>query len=335
MVASFRDLQRSRDKMFEELNKQVERDTAKGGGRPEADPRFWYPSTDQAGNGYAVIRFMPPAQGEIKPYVREFAHGFKGPGGWYINKSRTTLLGADGKPQPDPVSEYNREIWKEAEALKENGRKEEADVLFNQVKNRKRNVSYVANVYIIQDPQNPENVGKTFLYRYGPKIFDKIQDQMKPQFEGQPIVNVFDFWGGADFVMKITTNKPLPNQKKGFRNYDNSAFKDPSPFLDGDEKALEAVWNGLHKLEPLVAEDTFKSYAELKVEFDRAMKITETSKAPVGRSAPEREERTVTETKPSMAASEPEVDNSIPWDTSDDEPEDDLEVFRRMAQQAA
>lgn len=333
MVASFRDLQRSRDKMFEELNKAVEKDTARGGGRPEADERYWYPSTDQAGNGYAVIRFMPQAKGELKPYVREFAHGFKGPGGWYINKSRTTLVGADGKNEADPVSEYNREVWKEAETLKEQGRTEEAEKLFTQVKNRKRNVSYVANVYVVQDPQNPENVGKTFLYRFGPKIFDKIQDQLKPQFEGQEVCNVFDFWGGADFVMKITTNKPLPNQKKGFRNYDNSAFKDPSEFLNGDAKALEAVWNGLYLLEPLVADDTFKSYDALKKEFDRAMKITETSKAPVGKAAPEREARQEPERDSAPAAETPEAD-SIPWDTSDDEPEDDMELFRRMAQQA-
>ncbi len=52
------------------------------------DERFWEPTVDKAGNGHAVIRFLPapPQDGEDGlPWVRQFAHGFKGPGGWFID----------------------------------------------------------------------------------------------------------------------------------------------------------------------------------------------------------------------------------------------------------
>lgn len=62
-----------------------------------ADDRFWYPNVDKAGNGYAVIRFLPAPSEEDVPFVRIFSHGFKGPTGqWYIENSLTTL----GKNDP-------------------------------------------------------------------------------------------------------------------------------------------------------------------------------------------------------------------------------------------
>ena len=71
------------------------------------DDREWRADVDKDGNGYAVIRFLdaPPQDGEDgTAYVKYYQHGFKGPGGWYIEKSLTSL----GKP--DPVSEYNTSL---------------------------------------------------------------------------------------------------------------------------------------------------------------------------------------------------------------------------------
>jgi len=48
-----------------------------------SDDRFWYPNVDKAGNGYAVIRFLPAPGEEDVPFIRMFNHGFKGPtGSW-------------------------------------------------------------------------------------------------------------------------------------------------------------------------------------------------------------------------------------------------------------
>ena len=75
---------------------------------PTKEDNFWKPEVDKAGNGYAVIRFLPQPSvdgDDALPWVKVFNHGFQGPGGWYIENSLTTL------GQKDPVSEYNSQLW--------------------------------------------------------------------------------------------------------------------------------------------------------------------------------------------------------------------------------
>ena len=156
---------------------------------PQKEDNFWKPEVDKAGNGYAVIRFLPAPEvdgDEGLPWVKVFDHGFQGPGGWYIENSLTTL------GQKDPVSEYNSQLWNSGiEANKEVARKQ------------KRRLSYITNIYVVEDPKNPDNEGKVFLYKFGKKIFDKINEAMNPQFEDEKALNPFDLWGGANFKLKI------------------------------------------------------------------------------------------------------------------------------------
>ena len=205
------------------------------------DTRFWKPTVDESGNGYAVIRFLPAAEGQELPWVRYFDHFFKGPTGqWYVEKSLTTL------GNNDPVSEYNSRLWNSGiEEDKETARKQ------------KRRLHYVANIMVVNDPSNPANEGKVFLYDFGKKIFDKIMDKMQPEFPGEEPINPFDFWSGADFQLKI-------RNVAGYRNYDKSEFKASSPLLEADETKLEATYNQLHDVTEFTAPSSYKSYDELK-----------------------------------------------------------------------
>ena len=101
---SFNDLkkQSSLGSLTAKLVKEVEKMSTTSGG---ADERLWKPEMDKTGNGFAIIRFLPAPNGEDVPFVRIWDHGFQGPGGWYIEKSLTTI----GKP--DPVAEYNSMLW--------------------------------------------------------------------------------------------------------------------------------------------------------------------------------------------------------------------------------
>ena len=69
------------------------------------DDRLWKPEVDKAGNGYAVIRFLPAPDGEDLPWAKLYTHAFQASGGWYIENSLTTL------GQKDPVSEHNSQLW--------------------------------------------------------------------------------------------------------------------------------------------------------------------------------------------------------------------------------
>ena len=205
------------------------------------DERFWQPTRDKAGNGYAVIRFLPGDAEAPTPWVRYWDHFFKGPTGqWYVEKSLTSI------GQADPLSESNSKLWNEDGS-------EEAKRI---VRERKRNLRYIANVLIISDPSAPENEGQVKLYRFGKKIFDKIMDSMQPQFPDEAPVNPFDMWNGADFTVKI-------RKVEGYPNYDASAFKSPSAIAGSDED-LEAIYNKQHDMSEWTDPKNYKTYDELK-----------------------------------------------------------------------
>jgi hypothetical protein len=262
---------------LDKLKKAVEASSAGNGGGKNVDERFWQPEVDAAGNGYAVIRFLdtPAVDGEDGlPWVQIWSHGFQGPGGWYIENSLTTL----GKT--DPVSEYNTVLWNSGvEANKEIARKQ------------KRKLTYIANVLVISDAKRPQNEGKVFLYKFGKKIFDKIKEQLEPQFADETPMNPFDFWKGANFKVKI-------RNVEGYRNYDKSEFESPAALFNGDDAQIEKVWKSAHSLKDFLKADNFKSYDELKAKLDKvlgaggstaatARKIEdEELSAPVVRSAP-------------------------------------------------
>ena len=299
MSTSFAELKRSRkstyDKILEETNK-VQNSGQSG------DDRFWKPDVDKAGNGYAVVRFLPAPVGEDVPWVRLFSHGFQGPGGWYIENSLTTL-GND-----DPVSEYNSKLWNRGdEAGKDIARKQ------------KRRLNYISNIYVVKDASHPENEGKVFLYKYGKKIFDKLNDVMNPEFEDEAPVNPFDFWEGANFKMKI-------RNVEGYRNYDKSEFDAPTPLLDDDD-ALETLWKGQHSLSEFVTPKNFKSYAELKTKLYRVLgEVVNTSVAEeVEEVAAFTPSFTVAENQPEAAA----ADRNDTGDT-----DEDLDFFQKLADKA-
>lgn len=239
--------QNSLDKLLQQVQKDESPSTEK---KSYVDERLWKPQVDKAGNGYAVLRFLPAPKGEELPWVRVWNHAFQGPTGqWFIENSLTTLN------QKDPVSEYNSQLWNSGvESDKEIARKQ------------KRKLQYYSNVYIVQDSTNPENEGKVMLYRYGKKIFDKLMETMQPAFEDEKAINPFDLWEGANFKLKI-------RKVDGYWNYDKSEFDSVTPLKSTDEE-LESIWNAEHSLADFVAPSNFKSYDELKTRLDAVLSGT-------------------------------------------------------------
>ena len=240
------------------------------------DERMWKPTVDKAGNGFAVIRFLPAPEGNELPWARYWDHGFKGPTGqWYIEKSLTSI------GQQDPVSEANSKLWN-------SGDERDKDI----ARERKRRLHYVSNILVEQDPANPENNGKVFLYEYGKKIHDKILDVMNPEFADEEPMNPFDLWGGASFKLKI-------RKFEGYRNYDKSEFASIAP-LSEDDSELEQVYEQCYDLAEFTDPCNYKSYGELEQRLNMVLglaagaagefhvdRIMEAEPAPAPRSAPE------------------------------------------------
>ena len=248
-MSDFSQFKRNRNSL-EKLTKAIQDTTQPAESGSKEDTRFWQPEVDKAGNGMAIIRFLPGPSvdgDDGLPWVRVFNHGFQGPGGWYIENSLTTL------GQKDPVSEYNSTLWNSGiEANKEIARKQ------------KRRLTYMSNILVISDPKHPENEGQIKLYKYGKKIFDKINETMNPEFPDEKPVNPFDFWEGANFKLKI-------RQVEGYRNYDKSEFESPAPLFDGDDDKLEALWKKEYSLKEFLEPKHFKSYDVLKAKLDKVL----------------------------------------------------------------
>lgn len=245
-MSSFANLKRNSSNNLEKLSRAV---ASMNSGNDNSQDNFWKCEVDKTGNGYAIIRFLPtpPMDGDDGlPWVKYYDHGFQGPGGWYIEKSLTTI------DKQDPVSEHNSSLWSSGiEANKELARKQ------------KRRLHYVSNIYVVKDSKHPENEGKVFMFTFGKKIFEKITQAMKPEFEDDKPVDPFDLWGGANFKLKI-------RKVDGYQNYDLSEFDTPAPLSESDSE-MERIWNSSYSLKEIIDEKNFKSYDTLKKRLDRVL----------------------------------------------------------------
>ena len=294
---SFANLKRNRG----QIDKLVEAAKSSSSGQKNyGDDRFWKPTVDASNNGYAVIRFLPASEGSDIPWVEYWDHGFKGPTGkWYIEKSLTSI------GLPDPVGELNSRLWNVSEDDNSPERR--------QARKQKRRHHYVSNILVVNDPGNPSNEGKVFLFQYGKKIHDKLLDALQPQFADEEPMDPFDFWNGSDFKLKI-------RDVEGYRNYDKSEFSAKSEVAGGDEEKLEKIYNSLHDLRTLVDPKEFKSYSELQAKLMSVLGESASYGAPKmsdekkmgSESKPYESRRQEPKNEPELSASE--VSNSVDED---------------------
>ena len=290
--------------LTERLMKKVEKLNEKGN---NTDERLWKPAVDKAGNGYAVIRFLPAHANCELPCTQVWSHAFQGTGGWYIENSLTTI----GKD--DPVGELNRSLWN-------SGRESDKDI----ARKQKRKLSYYANVYVVKDSINPENEGQVKLYKFGKKIFDKITAAMQPEFDDEEAINPFDFWQGANFKLKI-------KQVAGFWNYDSSEFGKTEALLD-DDAELEKIYDKIYDLSEFTAPDQFKTYEQLKSRLDTVLG-TKQVVTPTRRVADEDLED-VSEGKGATVDEElANLASAATASATDEEEDDALSYFQKLAEE--
>lgn len=281
-----------------------------GGKKNYEDSRFWKYQADEKGNYSGVIRFLPTADTDDMPYVKTFAHFFKSEiGKWYIADCPTTI-----KESCPVCDENNRYLagfggWNSApEAAK------------TYVRNRKRNQSYTANIYVVKDPANPDNEGKVFLFKYGYRIQEKIHGAISPEFDDETPIDPFDFWGGANFKLKV-------RKLDGQTSYDKCEFDKPTQLLV-DDSDMEDVWNKQYKLSEFIDPEKFESYDKLKEKLDRA--LGSNSGGSVPKTADELSKTKTSESKKvEKVMEEPESGVSVP-----DDDDGTMDFFKNLADES-
>jgi hypothetical protein len=242
------------------------------------DERFWTIAKDAAGNGNATFRFLPQKDLEKSPIVLTFRHGFQSAGRWFIEDCPVTIK------EKCPICEHSSSIWSSNE---------------KEARKYWRKKSYIANILMVDDPANPENNGKVFLFKFGKSIYDIIMETVAPEDDDEQGVNIFDFDEGLNFKLKLV-------QKGEYNNYDKSKFLNtPCEVADGDEDAQEKIYNSIIPFDEFTAKDKFKSYNELVNKFS---KFVQGYKSPIEASIEEAVEaevskpETIPSTKPKKSA---------------------------------
>ena len=251
MTNALEQLKKRRASSIDKLAEQLDKIGGNKGSSRE-DNRYWKPTKDNSGNSFAIIRFLDAPQGEEDPIVKIYDTGFQGPTGqYYIENSLRTIN------KPDPAGELYFKYY--------NASKDPDSAERKMAQKLRSRTHFISNIQVIKDSGNSANEGKVFLYKYGKKIYDKLNSLLNPEFEDEKAINPFDLWEGANFRLKM-------RQVDGFPNYDKSEFDSISPIADDDDE-ITKIWTSCYSLQAEIAEDKFKSYEELKKRLNMVMGI--------------------------------------------------------------
>jgi hypothetical protein len=240
----FKNFKKGRKKLNSAVNKMKDQNP-----KFKKDERFWTPTKDDSGSSNALIRFLPQPDIEQPPTISFFQHGFKEKGKWFIENCPSTFA------EPCPVCEHIEPYWDE-----------DTEESKNYARRYSRTKQFIANILVIKDLMNPKNNGKVFLFKFGIKIYEKIEEKVFPESELDEAVQIFDPWEGCAFKLKL-------RQKSGRNNYDNSEFVSKSEPVAADDTGMETIFNQLTDLSEFLAKDKFKAYDKLAKKFNRIMKL--------------------------------------------------------------
>lgn len=244
-----------------------------------------------------IIRFLPRpvGDGDGNPSMKVLSHAFQGDGGWLIENCPYTY------GEPCPVCEHNAPIYRAGGRPDGTGRK----------------TSYYSNILVIKDPQNPDNEGKVFIWKYGKGIYETVMDKCDPKSEMDVPINVFHPKNGTNFRLKIKLIKTV-NAKTGkpeeYPDFKSSTFSESVIPLADD--VIANASKQLHKLSDICSPDKVKSYEALTERFDKVMGKRSSVGASVTGSAPTKSAVTVDDL-PQYAA--PTVKRDVVDDNDNDD----------------
>jgi hypothetical protein len=193
----------------------------------------------EVGNTYTV-RLLPNIKDPSKTFFHYYTHGWTSfATGQYINQISPQTWG-----ERDPIGETRYRITKTG-TLEE---KEKAKSIL-------RRENWLVNVYVINDPVNPDNNGTIKLLRFGRQLHKVVMEAMQGEEAEELGPRIFDLSkNGVDFRIKV--------EKQGdFPTYVSSKFGMPKAVEGVDTKKAKELYEAMTDLETVF---TVKSYDELK-----------------------------------------------------------------------
>jgi hypothetical protein len=221
--------------------------SSKANGKSYPDERFWVPTRNDKGEATALIRFLPNKDENSLPFVRNYKHSIRVEQNNFVDRCLTTI----GKDCP--ICDWNKDHPKDF--VKENA--------------TYRKTTFIHNILVINDPGNPENNGKVFLFEFGKQLFSVLKESSEENTEDNPedAVIYFDFEYGANIKLKVKKDNPTD----AFPTWAHSKFAAAEPIektLNALNITLDEVKKSLYDLEVIVKEANYKDYDGLKAKFN-------------------------------------------------------------------
>lgn len=220
------------------------------------DGRRWKPTFPKDGSVEYIIRFLPSSNQDAPDFQELFKHYIEHNGNKLYITCPTTL----GKSHKCPVCESNKAIWDSDEET---------------ARNRKRQKTYFANVFIVADPVNPENNGKIFVYEMPLIVKRMIDDCVTPPKEKSKYAldgearqfDPFNIFTGANLHLKMA-------KVGGYWKYDKTYWKPNSELTSHTDMTLEEVFANLYDISTILKQQEIKSYEEISEDFNRVLGAT-------------------------------------------------------------
>jgi len=174
----------------------------------EKDLEFYkpYPENGKDGVYKALIRFVPNSVDPSKSKIHKYYV--------YLNDP----ISGESFPVDCPSTVGKKSILKDVFWKLKNSHSAADQEM---AKSFSRKEDFYALVQIVQDKNSPEVEGKIMMFKFGKKLNDMIEAQLKPEY-GDPS-NPFDLFNGREFALQV--------RKVGeWNNYDLCSFVgNPSP----------------------------------------------------------------------------------------------------------
>lgn len=243
-----------------------------------------------AGNTYTV-RLLPYSKNPDNTFFHYYSYTWNS----LSNGQLTTVVSPATWGQRDPIAE-------ESYRVRRAGTEEEKKKALALI----RRENWLVNVYVVNDPVNPENNGTIKILRYGKQLHKIIVDAITGEEAADFGPRIFDLSPkGCNFRIKVEKQGDYPT-------YVSSKFALPKEIEGLDESDYEKVLNSAFDLESYV---TCKSYDEIKeildVHYHCKKDLEESASDPVIAAVKSAQRVTPVAPKPEAKVTESVVDESI------------------------
>jgi len=204
------------------------------------------------GNTFTV-RLLPFAKDPSKTFFHYFQHGWNS----FATGQYTSAISLQTFGERDPIAEERYKILR-------TGNEEEKE----KAKAIMRSEKWLVNVYVVNDPVNPENNGKVKMLRYGKQIHNIITDAIEGEDASELGARIFDLGpNGCNFRVKV--------EKQGdFPTYVSSKFGMPGAIDNLDEDKHKELYDNVFELSSVF---NVKSADELKAMMDEHYYVRDAS----------------------------------------------------------